>query len=491
MLLYLKILTLLWLVNFAPPFLSHFFEGKGNAPLDGGRLFKDGKPLLGPHKTWRGVSGAVVAGLLSALFLGIPWWVGLFAAILSMSGDLLSSFIKRRWSMPSGNVVPGFDQGFEGLFPFLIIGPYYSLNGWTILWLVLLFSIVAYVGSWFLKEILLARPFEAYPRQVRPSIRLREWKSCQIRSNPFHYLVNFEDAFYYHFFMKSIFRLLGIYEKGKQNALRLRKCDVTFSFGDLPGAFDGYRILFLSDLHLDGLDGLAEQLREIIKDMPADLCIIGGDLRMETYGPFDVALARFSSLIPSIRVKDGIYAILGNHDCTEMIQPLEETGIQFLVNDSVSIKKDEERIWIVGVDDPHYYKCHDLAMAFSGIPAEAFTIFVAHSNEVYREASEYSPRLYLCGHTHAGQIRVPLIGPIFTHSSAPREFCSGVWEYNEMTGYTTCGAGVSGIPVRFSCPGEVTLITLRKGEAPPAVMEERCRSERTMMRSARSPEEGS
>ena len=91
-----------------------------------------------------------------------------------------------------------------------------------------------------------------------------------------------------------------------------------------------------------------------------------------------------------------------------------------LLNDAKAIESNGEKIWIVGVDDPHYFKCHDLDAAFAEVPQGAFSIFVAHSNEIYREAAAYHPQLYLCGHTHGGQIQVPLLGAVFTHSKAPR-----------------------------------------------------------------------
>lgn len=462
MALFLKILILLWLINFTPPLLAHLLEDRWNGPLDRGRLFRDGKPLLGDHKTTRGCCGAVIAGMIFGMALGFSWWVGLLSGIFSMLGDLSSSFLKRRFGIPSGNVVPGLDQIFEGAFPFLILWPCFSLGLAEVVFLVTVFSIGAFFGSWFLNQVLLMKPFETYPREVRSRTRLRELRSCHVLSHPLHHFVNFEDSIYYWVLMRTVFRLLGIYDKGKQNALQLETHSKAFHLSGLPASFDGYTIMFLSDLHLDGLEGLTEQVQAVVKALPVDLCIIGGDVRMETHGPFSEALLHLERLIPDIEARDGILGILGNHDCTEIIEPLGEMGVQFLVNDAKAIRRNGEEIWIVGVDDPHYYKCHDLDQAFSTVPPGAFSIFLAHSNEVYREASQYKPQLYLCGHSHAGQIQIEPFGPIFTHSRAPRRFCCGTWQYNGMSGYTSCGVGVSGIPVRFSSRGEVTIITLKK-----------------------------
>lgn len=462
--LFIKILLLLWLVNFAPPLLAHFLGARWSAPVDRNRTWRDGKPILGPHKTYRGLVGGVLAGALAGWLLGLTGWLGALGALLSMGGDLLTSFVKRRLALPSGDVSPGLDQVFEGAFPILLLGYTQGIGLGAQAALLLVFCVGAFAGSWFFKKILRAEPFDAYPRSVNSRVRLREWRSCQITANPFHHFVNFEDAIYYHVIMNGVFRLLGLYERGKRNALRVDTAEVRLTFPDLPASFDGYQILFLSDLHLDGLDGLTETLQPIVGALPADLCLIGGDLRMQTYGPFEEALARFRKLLPHIRVKDGVIGILGNHDCTEIIEPLREDGVTYLVNESVAIERNGERIWIIGTDDPHMYKCHDLDRAFQDVPADGFRILAAHSNEIYREAAAFRPHLYLCGHTHAGQIQLPRIGPIFTHSTAPRHFCFGPWTYEGMQGFTSCGAGVSGIPVRFWSRGEVVRFTLKRGD---------------------------
>jgi hypothetical protein len=256
---------------------------------------------------------------------------------------------------------------------------------------------------------------------------------------------------------------MGILEKGKQNALQLGISHLELQFPNLPPAFDGYTILFMSDLHLDGLKGLTEQIIPILRKNPADLCIIGGDFRMATHGPYDAALEELRRLLPEIRAEDGILAVLGNHDCIEMEESLRRDGVNLLLNEAFSIDRNGDQVWIVGVDDPHYYKCHDLKAAFAQVPNGDFSILVAHSNEIYKEAESFAPQLYLCGHTHAGQIQVPNFGPIFTHSSAPRKFCYGLWRHGRMLGYTSCGVGVSGVPVRFFSKGEIALITLRRG----------------------------
>lgn len=456
-----KILILLWLVNFAPPFAACLLGERWNAPADFGFSFRGGQPLFGAHKTLRGLAAGILAGAVAGCILGFGLWVGLAVGIFSMGGDLFSSFLKRRLRFSCGKTTPGLDQVFEGSFPFVALGPYYSLNAPTVIVLVAIFSVGAYAGSLLFNSFLLKKPFDAYPRPVLPDVRFKEIRSCHITSAALRHLLNLADAVYYSL-LEAAFRITGLYERGKRNALAIEVRKISFEFEDLPPSFDGYAILFFSDLHLDGLEGLDERIRLLLKDIDADLCILGGDFRMKTYGSFSGALTQLLGLIPEIRAKDGVLGILGNHDCPEIVIPLEKAGVAFLINDARAVERGGWKIWIVGVDDPHYYQCDDLEQAFEQTPPDGFTILAAHSNEIFHDASRFEPRLYLCGHSHGGQIQIPGFGPLFTHSSAPRSLCLGKWRYGAMQGYTTTGVGVSGAPVRFFSRGEMAVITLKK-----------------------------
>jgi len=462
MLLFVKILFLLWSINLAPVLLAYFFEEKWDTPLDKGVLFIDNRPFLGSHKTIRGILGGIIAGIIFGLIFGISLWVALLASILSMFGDLLNSFIKRRFNMAEGSQLPVMDQLLEGAFPLVIIGPAYSLSFTVLSLLILVFGITAYLGAQFLTRVLLTEPFTGYSREVRSKIRFREWKACDTIEYPYHPIINIEHTIYYHWFMKTVFKLAGLYERGKQNALDLKLRNLTFEFDDLPLGFDNYTILFVSDLHLDCMEGIAQKAQDIVKCLKPDLCIMGGDYRTEAWGSFSKALFHLKNLLDNIQAKDGIYAVLGNHDCLEMVSPLKEKNVEFLVNDTQCIEKDGDRIWIAGVDDPYYFQGHNLEETFDQIPGNGFTIFVSHTPEIFREAARYSPKLYLCGHTHAGQVQLPYFGPVITHFKGPRKMVHGKWSYKGMQGYTSSGVGTSGVPVRFGCCGEVVLITLKR-----------------------------
>ena len=124
------------------------------------------------------------------------------------------------------------------------------------------------------------------------------------------------------------------------------------------------------------------------------------------------------------------------------------------------------RRWIIGVDDPHHYGCDDLDGALEAVPANAFKVVLAHSPEMFDQAAAAGIHLYLCGHTHAGQIRLPWIGAPLLNADCPRAYAHGQWQHGAMLGYTSAGVGCSLLPVRYNCPPEIVLIELVKKRSP-------------------------
>jgi len=263
--------------------------------------------------------------------------------------------------------------------------------------------------------------------------------------------------------LDAVLRVTGLYARGIRNALDLRLREVEFSFSALPPAFDGFRILHLSDLHLDCLPELHERLAEVIGGREVDLCVLTGDYRFDVKGSADEAHGLLGQALKRVTSRFGLVGILGNHDFLEAAAALEQMGVRVLLNSSLEIRQGGESLWLVGLDDPHYYGCDDLPAALDAVPPEAFKVLLVHSPELLQEASEAGFALYLCGHTHAGQIRLPGIGPVIRNASCARRFTAGAWRYRGVQGYTSPGIGASLLPVRFLCPPEVTLIRLLRG----------------------------
>jgi uncharacterized protein len=98
----------------------------------------------------------------------------------------------------------------------------------------------------------------------------------------------------------------------------------------------------------------------------------------------------------------------------------------------------------------------------AGIPADTFKVLLAHTPDLYKNAADSGIQLYLCGHTHGGQIRLPKLGAVRSNARCPRAYAYRDWNYNGMHGYTSGGIGSSSIPVRFNCPPEIVIFTLSK-----------------------------
>jgi predicted MPP superfamily phosphohydrolase len=256
------------------------------------------------------------------------------------------------------------------------------------------------------------------------------------------------------------------YARGVANALKPVIRNVSVEFAGLPRGLEGYRILHLSDLPIDGMDGLAEILAELLPSLTVDLCVLTGDYRYQTYGPCDAVHPRMRRVIKAVRSRHGVVGILGNHDCAEIAVELERAGVRMLINEAVGIGSPDERLWVIGVDDPHYYDCADLAGALAEVPEDAFRLLLAHTPEMYDEAAGAGIDLYLTGHTHAGQIRLPLLGPLALHCACPRPYSQGHWMHSGMNGYTSSGVGCSLLPVRFGCPPEIAVIELMGADPP-------------------------
>ncbi len=261
-------------------------------------------------------------------------------------------------------------------------------------------------------------------------------------------------------FITTCLRVSGLFHRGQRNSRRLNLRFHRFHLPNLPAAFDGFRILHLTDLHVD-MDPLNLQaVINRILPLEYDLCVLTGDYRRRTWGPIKPALEGMARLREAI--KGDALAVLGNHDSIYMVPPLEQMGYQLLLNEHSAIERDGERLYVAGVDDAHFFKTHNLHQAGNAIPAGAASILLSHTPEIWREAAHTGYSLFLCGHTHGGQICLPGGIPVTLDSDCPRALGRGFWRYNNMQGYTSAGAGTSVVNVRLNCPPEVTVHTLHR-----------------------------
>jgi predicted MPP superfamily phosphohydrolase len=263
-----------------------------------------------------------------------------------------------------------------------------------------------------------------------------------------------------HSLIRGALLATGLYRRGIKNAANVELRHVRFSFPTLPRIFDGFTILHLSDLHADLCPPATRRVAELVSDLDYDVCVITGDFRGPTCGPFVETLQETTRVIKQLKAP--VYAVLGNHDTILMVPELEEMGIKMLLNESVAIERTGTRIHIAGVDDAHFYRMDNIEKASQTIPHKEFSVLISHTPEIYKQAAHAGFNLLFAGHTHGGQICLPGGFPITLDSVLPRSMGAGRWQHQDMAGYTSVGAGCSIVPVRFNCRPEITLHHLHR-----------------------------
>jgi len=271
-----------------------------------------------------------------------------------------------------------------------------------------------------------------------------------------------ENWYSIHSVIRTLFKLTGLYWRGRANAARVQVRHNDVRLKRLPAEFDGFTLLHMTDFHAEMNDGAMRRVEEILPGLEYDLCVLTGDYRAATFGPFEAALARMRPMLPLI--KRPIYGVLGNHDTIRMVPDLEAMGIRMLLNECEPIMRGSAKIYLAGIDDAHYFRVDNIEKAASGISHPAFSILLSHTPEIYRQAAHAGFDLMLSGHTHGGQICLPGSFPITLSSVLPRRLGAGAWKYHEMAGYTSRGVGSSIVTIRINCLPEITLHRLQCAE---------------------------
>ncbi len=272
---------------------------------------------------------------------------------------------------------------------------------------------------------------------------------------------HFENSRLSHSLIRGALLATGLYRRGARNAADVELRRTRFSFPALPNAFDGFAILHLSDLHADMSQPAMRRVAELVSGLSYDICIITGDFRGATCGPFAAALKDTAGIVE--RLNAPIYGVLGNHDTILMVPELEAMGVTMLLNESIAMERSGETIHVTGVDDAHFYRMENIERALQSVPKAGFSILISHTPEIYSQAEQAGFNLMLAGHTHGGQICLPGGIPITLDSVLPRSKGAGHWQHGEMQGYTSVGAGCSIVTARFNCRPEITLHQLHRG----------------------------
>jgi predicted MPP superfamily phosphohydrolase len=260
--------------------------------------------------------------------------------------------------------------------------------------------------------------------------------------------------------IRTALKALGLFGRASRNAAEVQVRHNDVRSAQLPARFDGFTVLHISDLHVDMNKGAMQRLLQLLPDQSYDICVLTGDYRGGTAGPFDLALAGLAKVCT--RLKGPVFGVLGNHDTIRMVPDLEQLGIRMLLNECEVITRGDEHVYLAGIDDAHYYRVDNIEKAAAEIPQGAFSILLSHTPEIYRQAAHAGFALILSGHTHGGQICLPGSIPITLDAVLPRYMGAGAWTYHTMAGYTSVGVGTSIVAARINCPPEITLHHLRR-----------------------------
>lgn len=249
---------------------------------------------------------------------------------------------------------------------------------------------------------------------------------------------------------------------------RLSLTRLTIKSPKLRGA-PPLRIMHLSDLHIERTTRRERKVLKWIEELHPDLIVYTGDLLNYSYLDDDRARADCREFLAQLRAPLGVYAVTGTPliDTPEVVRAIYPAvpNVRLLMNESIEVEG-YPQVQIVGLTCTHdpTLDAPKLAHVRSVVPPDKFTLLLYHAPDLMPEAVQAGIDLYLCGHTHGGQIRLPFYGAIVTSSLYGKRYEMGQYTEQGTTLYVSRGLGLEGkgAPrMRFYCPPEVELIELR------------------------------
>lgn len=233
----------------------------------------------------------------------------------------------------------------------------------------------------------------------------------------------------------------------------------------VPGLLQPARIVQLSDIHLEYTTAREAELPGLVQSFNPDMIVITGDLPNESYANDDKMVAQLNQLLSQLHAPLGVHAVNGNAELTWIkYNFLKKINVHW-VNDVVfSVPEFAPNFKIVGLGfNEHDYDLGKLKKLMSEVSGDDFTLLLYHKPDLAFDAEALGVDVYLAGHTHGGQVRLPLIGAIVTNSRHGKEFEMGRYQVGQMTLFVSRGLGFTGgmAPrIRFLAPPEVVVIDL-------------------------------
>jgi hypothetical protein len=268
--------------------------------------------------------------------------------------------------------------------------------------------------------------------------------------------------------------------KGFLNSRNLQLREVEVGLRHLPSSFSGLRIGQITDIHAGPLvprEFIREGVDLIMAENP-DMIVLTGDFMNGNRGilrpnngsfkqhHYDYCIDELARLNAPL----GVFGVLGNHDfwsgkklACAIVDDLQSVGIRILRNEAVSLEEHGQRLYLLGVDD-YWEDSYDLSLATRGIPDNACRILLSHNPDVNEDISALKERidLVISGHTHGGQVVLPVVGFPYLLSPFGQKYRSGLVRDGHRVSYISCGLGAYLAPIRLNCPPDVSILTLRR-----------------------------
>lgn len=241
----------------------------------------------------------------------------------------------------------------------------------------------------------------------------------------------------------------------------IERLKLEFPPADNPPA--GLKIVQLSDIHLSSIvpDSYIAECIEDVNEFKPDIVLLTGDYitRSRKYA------ASISKLFKRLQAGVGVFASLGNHDGGDwagfstdtVVEALQKAKIRVLINESLELEYAGKQFTLVGLGDV-WAGQFEPSPAFENAPPDSFTITLSHNPDTLRDLRDYRTDLVLCGHTHGGQVCIPLFGPPILPVK-DKQYSSGLYREEKRLIYVNRGLGLLK-RVRFNCRPEITCIEI-------------------------------
>lgn len=234
---------------------------------------------------------------------------------------------------------------------------------------------------------------------------------------------------------------------------------------DLPERFEGFRIAQVSDVHHSNIVSL-EEVRRVVglaNATGADMVALTGDYTTD----YRKYVEPCAEVLSELKAPEGVWAVLGNHDHRTdgplTRQALRQHGIEVLTNQNTELRRGADVLQLAGVDDWGWGKA-DFARAMKGVDTSRPSLLLSHEPMALDVPETRGVSLILSGHTHGGQVRLPLVGAPAAWFWKHLKYLRGRYESDGTQLFVSRGTGVIGLPVRLGAPPEVAVIRLQRAE---------------------------